>query len=154
MSLEYERKLEAEIDRELKALPEIAAPSTLIARVMATIELRAALPWFRRAWHTWPGSLQGLFLVTMLALFGGICFGGWEASHTATFSLAVHKVGDWFSGFGAIYTTLNALAGAIVALIKQVNSVVLVAFLFAAGLGYAIFLGLGTMYVRLAFAKR
>jgi len=154
MSLEYERKLEAEIDRELKSLPDVAAPSTLVARVMAAIELRAALPWFRRAWHTWPGSLQGLFLVTMLALFGGICFGGWEASHTATFGLAVHKVGDWFSSFGAIYTTLNALAGAIVALIKQVNSVVLVAFLFAAGLGYAIFLGLGTMYVRLAFAKR
>jgi hypothetical protein len=39
-------------------------------------------------------------------------------------------------------------------LIKQINSTVLIAFLIAAGLGYAIFLGLGTMYVRLAFAKR
>jgi hypothetical protein len=90
----------------------------------------------------------------MFALFGGLCFGGWEASHTATFSLAVHKIGGWFSGFGAIYTLLNALAGAIVAMIKQVNSGILMAFLCAAGLGYAIFLGLGTMYVRLAFAKR
>ena len=154
MSLEFEKKLEAAVDRELKALPEIPAPTTLIARVMATIELRAALPWFRRAWHTWPGPLRGLFLVTMLALFGGICFGGWEATHTATFGLAVHKAGDWFSGFSAIYTALNALAGAIVALIKQINSVVLIAFLCAAGLGYALFLALGTVYVRLAFAKR
>jgi hypothetical protein len=121
---------------------------------MAAIELRAALPWFRRAWHTWPGSLQGLFLITMVALFGGICFGVWEATHTATFGLAVHKVGGWFSGLVAIYSALNALAGAIVALIKQINSTVLIAFLIAAGLGYAIFLGLGTMYVRLAFAKR
>jgi hypothetical protein len=154
MNLEYEKKLEAEIDRELKALPEISAPTTLISRVMASIELRAALPWFRRAWDTWPGPLQGLFLVTMLALFGGLCFGGWEATHTATFDLAVHKVGGWLSSLGAIYSAVNALTGVIVALIKQINSAVLMGFLCAAGLGYAIFLGLGTMYVRLAFAKR
>lgn len=154
MSLEYEKKLEFEVDRELKALPEITAPATLVSRVMAAIELRVALPWFRRAWHTWPGSLQGLFLVLMVALVGGICFGVWEGSHTATFGLAVHKVGGWFSGLSAIYTALNALAGAIVAMIKQVNSTVLLAFLCAAGLGYALFLALGTMYVRMAFAKR
>jgi len=80
MNLDYEKNLEVEIDRELNALPEIAAPARLIARVMATIELRKALPWFRRAWHTWPGPLQAVFLVTMLALFGGICFGGWPLS--------------------------------------------------------------------------
>jgi len=154
MNLDYEKTLEAEIDRELKTLPEISAPGTLISRVMARIELRAALPWFRRAWDTWPGPLQGVFLVAMLALFGGLCFGGWEASHTATFGLAVHKIGGWFSGFGALYSALNALAGAIFAMIKQINSAILIGFLFAAGLGYAIFLGLGTMYVRLAFAKR
>ena len=154
MSLEYEKKLELEVDRELKALPEFTAPATLVSRVMAAIELRKALPWFRRAWHTWPGSLQGLFLITMVALVGGICFGVWEGSHTATFSLAVHKVGGWFSGLSAIYAALNALAGAIVAMIKQVNSGILMAFLCAAGLGYALFLALGTMYVRMAFAKR
>ena len=154
MSLEYEKKLEVEIDRELKSLPEIAAPATLVSRVMAAIELRKALPWFRRAWHTWPSSLQGLFVVTMLALIGGICFGGWEASHTATFGLAVQKVGGWFSSLSALCTAFNALAGAIVAMIKQVNSTILIAFLCAAGLGYALFLGLGTMYFRLAFAKR
>src|SRR5215470_10468591 len=154
MSLEYEKKLEVEIDCELKSLPEITAPATLVSRVMAAIELRKALPWFRRAWHTWPGSLQGLFVVTMLALIGGICFGVWETSHSATFGLAAQKVGGWFSGLGAIYTALNALAGALVAMIKQVNSTILIALLCAAGLGYALFLGLGTMYFRLAFAKR
>lgn len=154
MSLEYEKSLEREIDHELKSLPEIPAPARLIARVMATIEKRAALPWFRRAWDTWPGPLQGVFLVAMLALFGGICFGAWEGTQTATFSLTVHKVGGWLSGFEAIWTTLNALAGAIVALIKQVNSAVLIGFVCAAGLGYGLFLALGTMYVRLAFAKR
>src|SRR6266481_5203723 len=154
MSLEYENRLEVEIDRELKSLPDVAAPATLVSRVMAAIELRRALPWFRRAWHTWPGSLQGLFVLTMLALIGGICFGVWDVSHTATFGSAVHKVGGWFSGLSAIYTALNALAGAIVAMIKQVNSTILMALLCAAGLGYALFLALGTMYVRVAFAKR
>ena|SRR5436190_2205366 len=154
MSLEYERKLEVQIDRELKSLPDVVAPTTLVSRVMAAIELRKALPWFRRAWDTWPGTLQGLFVVLMAALVGGICFGVWEASHTATFGLAIHKVGGWFSGLSAIYTALNALAGVVVALVKQVNSTLLIAVLCAAGLGYALFLALGTMYVRLAFAKR
>ena len=154
MSSEYEKKLEVAIDRELKALPQVPAPGTLVSRVMAAIELRKALPWFRRAWHTWPGSLQGLFLVTMVALFSGICLGVWEASHTATFGLAIHKFGGWFSGLSALYTALNALAGAVVAIIKQINSTVLMALLCAAGLGYALFLALGTVYFRLAFAKR
>ena len=90
----------------------------------------------------------------MVALFSGICFGVWEASHTATFGLAIHKFGGWFSGLSALYTALNALAGAVVAIIKQINSTVLMALLCAAGLGYALFLGLGTVYFRLAFAKR
>jgi len=154
MSLEYENRLEVEIDRELKGLPEIAAPARLVSRVMAAIELRKALPWFGRAWHTWPGSLQGLFVALMAALVGGICFGVWEGYHSAAFGSAVHTVGGWFSGLSAICTALNALAGTIVALIKQINSTVLIAFLCAAGLGYALFLGLGTMYFRLAFAKR
>jgi hypothetical protein len=154
MNLDYEKKLEVEIDRELKSLPEIPAPARLIARVMATIEKRAALPWFRRAWDTWPGPLQGVFLIAMLAVFGSICFGAWEATQTATFSLGIHRIGGWLSGLGAMWTALNALAGVIVALVKQLNTAVVVAFMIAAGLGYAIFLGLGTMYVRLAFAKR
>jgi len=154
MSSEYEKKLEIAIDRELKALPEIAAPVTLVSRVMAAIELRKALPWFRRAWHTWPGSLQGLFIVTMVALFGGICFGVWDVSNSATFALAVHNFFFNDTATTEIYTAFNAVAGAIVAMIKQVNSRILMAFLCAAGLGYALFLALGTVYFRLAFAKR
>src|SRR5689334_1458839 len=129
MSFEYEKKLEVAIDRELKSLPDVVAPATLVSRVMAAIELRKALPWFRRAWDTWPGSLQGLFVVLMAALVGGTCFGVWEGTHTATFGLAVHTVGGWFSELSALCTALNALAGAVVAMIKQVNSTILMAFL-------------------------
>jgi hypothetical protein len=121
---------------------------------MATIEMRAALPWFRRAWHTWPRPLQGLFLITMLGLFGAICFAALGVTHTAVFTQGVQKVTGWFSSLGAIFTALNALAGAIVAVLKQLNTAVVMAILIAAGLGYAIFLALGTMYFRLAFAKR
>ena len=39
MNPEYEEKLAAEIERELKALPELKAPSTLLRRVMKTRRL-------------------------------------------------------------------------------------------------------------------
>ena len=40
MNPEYERKLEAEVNRELQSLPQLSAPSTLISRVLTAIEQR------------------------------------------------------------------------------------------------------------------
>ena len=154
MNPDYNKQLEAAISRELKALPELAAPAVLASRVMAAIEQRARVPWYRRSWQTWPVALQAASLVVLLALFGGLCYGGWELSQAEATTLALHRVGEWFSGLSMIGNTFNVLVSAAVLVVKKLGTGFIVTCLVAAGIGYAVCVGLGTVYFRLAFAKR
>jgi hypothetical protein len=154
MNPDYDKQLEAAISRELKALPELAAPGALANRVMAAIGQRARVPWYRRSWQTWPVALQAASLVVLLALFGGLCLGGWHLSQTETVSFALRRVGEWSSGLSTIGNTLNVLVSAAVLVVKKLGTGVIVTCLIIVGLGYAMCVGLGTVYFRLAFAKR
>jgi hypothetical protein len=154
MNPDYDKQLEAAISRELKALPELSAPGTLASRVMAAIEQRARVPWYQRSWQTWPVALQATSLVVLLALFGGLCLGGWQLSQTGTATLALHGVGEWFSGLIVIGNTFHVLVNAVLLAVKKLGTGVIVACLAVAGAGYAMCVGVGTVYFRLAFAKR
>jgi hypothetical protein len=154
MNQDYDKQLEVAISRELKALPELAAPTALASRVMAAIEQRGRLPWYRRPWQTWPVALQAASLVVLLVLFGGICLGGWRLSQTGTAMVALHRVGGWFSGFGVIGNIFNVLVNAAVLVVKKLGTGVIVACLVVMGTGYAMCVGAGTVYFRLTFAKR
>jgi hypothetical protein len=149
-----DKHLESEISRELKALPPLTAPASLVNRVMAAIEQRANVPWYQRSWQTWPRSLQAAALVTLLVLFGGLCFAGWELSHAETMSKTSHRIGHWFSGLYTIGNVFKILADSTALVVKKMGTPFAVACLAAAGLGYAVFLSLGTIYFRLAFPKR
>ena len=154
MNPDYEKRLEVEINRELKALQELAAPPALANRVMAAIGQRARVPWYRRSWQTWPAAWQAASLAVLLALFGGLCIGGWELSQTRTATLALHRMGEWLSGLSMVGHTLNVLANAALFAVKKLGTGVIVACLVAVGTGYAMCIGAGTVYFRLAFAKR
>jgi hypothetical protein len=154
MNPDYDKQLEAAISRELKALPELSAPTALASRVMAAIEQRARVPWYRRSWQTWPAALQAASLAVLLALFGGLCLGGWQLSQTGTATLALHRAGEWFSGLGVIGNTFNVLVNAAVLVVKKLGTGFIVACLVTVGTGYAMCIGVGTVYYRLAFAKR
>ena len=154
MNPDYNKQLEAAISRELKALPELTAPAVLANRVMAALEQRARVPWYRRSWQTWPMALQAVSLVVLLALFGGLCLGGWQLSQAEATTLALHRVGEWFSGLSMIGNTFNVLVSAAVLVVKKLGTGFIVTCLVAAGIGYAVCVGLGTVYFRLAFAKR
>jgi len=153
MNLDNDKQLELAISRELKALPELAAPASLANRVMTVIESRLDVPWYRRPWVTWPVALRMASLATMLALFGGLCLAGWELSQTETTLQAMHRAGQWLSGLNMIGNLFNILAGSVALVMKKLGTVFIIACLVAAGLGYAICISLGTVYFRLAFAK-
>ena len=154
MNSNDDKQLESAIRRELKALPELTAPASIANHVMAAIELRQNVAWYRRSWTTWPAALQFTALTAMLALFGGLCFAGWELSHAQTVSQMAHRVGQWFSSLSTVGNLLNILASSVALVVKKLGTPFIVACLVAAGLGYAIFLSLGTVYFRLAFGKR
>jgi hypothetical protein len=154
MNSNYEQQLESEISKELRALPELEAPSSLANRVMTALEHRSRVPWYRRSWQTWPVAWQATSLVAMLVLFGGLCVAGWELSQTEVTMLAVHRVGQWISGFSVIGHTLDILANSALLVVKKLGTGFIVGGFVIGGLGYAMCMGLGTVYFRLAFAKR
>jgi len=154
MNLNDENRLEAAIDRELKALPNRRAPATLASRVMATLEQRAALPWYRGAWQTWPLPLQAAAMLVLLAAFGGVCFAGWQFVHTPAFAAVSREVVGLFGLFGTIWKTINVLLGAVVLAFKSLGPAVVIGCVATVLFGYAMFVAFGTAYVRLAFARR
>jgi hypothetical protein len=55
--------LEKLIDRVCREQPALKAPATLSARVLAGIERRSALPWWRRSFTHWPVPVRAAFIV-------------------------------------------------------------------------------------------
>jgi len=153
MNSDYNQRLETEIDRELKKLPELTAPATLTARVMAQIEKRSVLPWYRQAWPAWPKPARVLALGAMLALFGGICFASWRLYHGPEAGLAVQTMAGWFSGLAVIWNALGVVAGAAILTLKKLGNVFLIVCLAIVAFNYFACVGLGTVAVRFALAR-
>jgi len=149
-----EKQLEAAISRELKALPNLRAPRSLAAHVMATIEQRQAVPWYRLAWQDWPLPLRAIAGLVLVASFSGLCFLSWQFVRTPDFAAASGKVGSLFAGCGVIWNALGVLKNALLLVVKNLNPAILIGCGVALALGYAMCLGLGTVYVRLGFARR
>lgn len=154
MNANHDQDLEAQIDRELKSLPPLGAPSTLVPRVMAVIAEREAAPWYRRPWPTWPPALQTAAFAILLAMFGGLCFGGWQLSHTAGATALAKQLGSVFSVLNAVWSACGALANAGAGFIRHLGVGVLSAFVAVIVFCGAACLALGSVCYRLAYARR
>ena len=154
MNAEYEKQLEAGIRRELNALGELEAPPEIARRVMRIIEQRAAAPWYRREWQTWPLALQAGSLVGLLAAFVLLCYETSQLAHFATLTPAAHEVSGWFSLADAVWHAVNVLASALGLAFHSLSPAVLIGSAVMLLFCYATCLGLGTIYWRLAYARR
>ncbi len=153
MNSDYDKQLEADINRELNNLPDLAAPDSLVNRVLAAIDRRSKRSWYPLSWQTWPAAMRWASLAAMLMLFAGLCVGGWKLSQTESIMLVTHRLGDWYSALNTIGDTLNVLVGSGILVLKKLGTGFMIACLFGLGLGYAMCVGLGTLYVRLALSK-
>jgi hypothetical protein len=154
MNPEYEKQLEEAVRRELNTLDELQAPAGLAQRVMRAIELRAAAPWYRRAWQTWPVPLQIASAAVLLAAFGMLCYGSWQFTQTTMFASASHTAGGVLDFFGLVWRTVCLVASSIVLAVKSLGPVVIAGITMVLLAAYAVCVGLGTVYVRLAFVRR
>lgn len=88
------------LSRRLKAVPGLKAPASLLPRVMAAAAQRGALPWWKRAWWTWPvparAAYAGLlaFPAVLVLAWAGPAVHGWAAGLGAGSLLA----GAWRLG--------------------------------------------------------
>jgi len=154
MDLNYEKRLELEIDRELKGLPDVPAPATLGRRVMAAIESARTVPWYRRSWEFWPRPAQVVTLGTMLLFFGALCFELWQLERYAAVSRVGHEVGGWLAWAGAVWNAAKTVLAALVLVVRNFGTWILLAGFSALALAWGMFLGLGTICFRIAFVRR
>lgn len=64
----HQLELEARIHRELRQLPDHAAPATLAPRVMAGLRAQAQTPWWHRSFWAWPKPVQAAFVILLALL--------------------------------------------------------------------------------------
>ena len=65
-------ELQRRIERELKSLPALRAPDTLLPRVLAAVRHWADRPWYARAWFTWPMWWRVASAAVLLVVLAGV----------------------------------------------------------------------------------
>jgi len=150
MKPNHDQKLEARITRELKSLGDLPAPAGLAARMLRAIEQRQSVPWYRRAWTTWPVALQVASVIVLVAGFAGICWLGGDVSQSASATVAAQKNSGWFAQVGSFWNLLRVLGETLAAVVGNMGKGTLIAIGLLLATAYAACVGLGTAYVRFA----
>ena len=154
MNPEFEERSAAEADRLLKELPELAAPASLAPRVMDAIRRRAAQSWRGYAWENWPRFWQAAVLAGLVMLFSALLLTATNVVHIPVFAMAGHQLTTWAADAGAAgHVLLDVLNAAILA-VKHLGTTIIFAALAVAIVAYVSCVGLGTLCVRYAFARR
>jgi len=147
MNPQQEQQLEASVRRELDALGELTAPPALANRILQAVGQRAVVPWYRRAWPTWPLSLRLASLVGLLGASAGLGFGAWELANTLA---GQDSVSRWLTDASALWRVLGVLGDIVRTSFSRLDSKILgagFALMFATGVACV---GLGSACVRLA----
>src|SRR5882672_6398337 len=80
------KQLERVIHRELRTLPDLKAPETLVHRVMLAVHARERAVWWQRPWLTWPFGIQLCSLVVLLVSAGLVSYlvgAAWDGVNAA-----------------------------------------------------------------------
>lgn len=151
MTPEFDPKLESLLDAELKKLPPIAAPASLLPNVMSAIAARARLPWWQRAWWDWPLTAKAAFLLLALAIVGAFSSGGVMLDEGV--SNYSQQVVERFGPFASLWETVLTILNAVRSVLEKIGQPLLLYAATFIGLLYLTCLGLGTACVRFALKR-
>lgn len=152
MNPKHENRLEAMIDRELKQLPELKAPETLMPKVMMRLAAKAATR--KAGWQSWSKPMQWLSLAGLTLFFGALCWGAWVLLQSPEVSAAEQRVHSWYAGATLLWAAFGTVFQSLLLALRQLGTGYLLGLAAAALIGYAFVVGLGTVYLRVAFARR
>ncbi len=106
--------LEKFIHQTLRSLPDRRAPRSLESRVLAAIEARASLPWWKQSFAQWPIAARCVFILlsgglVKVALMATVwAVGGFQSSGLAT---AVATQFSWVEAItGGVRGTVESFA--------------------------------------------
>jgi hypothetical protein len=148
MNPKDERELEALVGQELRQLPDLLAPGSLVHRVMLAVHQREALPWYRRSWPAWPAALQVVSILLMAVFAGGLMALTIYPSWVPGLETAGGLMGDWLQTAAYWLAQGFALIKACFITSKALGREILVFALILAVLGYLATVGILTFCYR------
>ena len=153
MQNEREDKLAERIQRELDRLPLLNAPASLLPRVMAAVEARVHLPWWRRSWSTWPTGYRVLFLLVSVVLAAGCAYGLSVVGEDVSFPSLKTAVSGSFAFLRPVWELVLALGNALVLVVRSGGPLLLWVLGLTVTAVYLASVGLGTLCYRVATNK-
>jgi len=154
MNEQNEKQLEQLIHRELRKLPELPAPQTLVHRVMLAVHAKERQHWWQRPWLTWPlpmrvtSSALCVATVTALIYFGA---GAWQAAGIGN---PLDKIWQWVGSLSPLRDWLMTLVNAVVLVLQKAGQQYLLIALGVAVTMYLMCVAAGTACYRLPFNRR
>jgi hypothetical protein len=154
MNESNEKQLEQLIDRELRKLPELRAPETLVHRVMLAVHAQERQPWWQRPWLSWPRPARlvssALSCVTVVAL---VYFGAqaWQATGIGS---PLEKIWLWAASLEPLWDWVVALVNAVALVLRSASQQYLLIGLGIATSMYLLCVATGSACYRLAFSRR
>lgn len=146
--------LEKFIHQTLRSLPARRAPLSLESRVRAAIEARAALPWWKQSFASWPVAARVAFVIVsagvaklaiMAVVWAMAGFDGAQLTNAFSTQFAwIQTVSNVVDGIGSFCSTLY----------RSIPPLYLYGGLAFLGLMYAALFGLGAAAYRMLFANR
>jgi hypothetical protein len=150
MNPEPDPELESLLDSELKQLSLVSAPPTLVRKVLAALEARAARPWWQRAWWDWPVTAQAAFFLLALSIVAAISTGGfWIDNSVSSYS---QQVSERLTPLASTWDTLSPLSNAGMLLWEKAQPLLFYGVILAGAL-YLLCVGVGTMFFRVALKR-
>lgn len=148
------RDVENFIHRSLTSLPDRRAPLTLEARVLAEIDRRAALPWWRRSLAHWPAPARGAFIVVSAAAAALLVAMSMALVRNAGAADAAGEVASRFAWLVVVRETFTALAGGGGSVFGAIPALWIYGALAAFAACYATLIGVGAAAYRAYFVRR
>lgn len=149
-----EKELEELLHLELRRLSDRPAPATLIPRVMSRIQAKSLVSWWQRPCLTWPALAQAVSILLLCGLVGAIRFWFGDSSLHWNLNQVPESAIGWLSPLSGIATGLATLLKALVIVTQQAGQFFWLAALSVSLLAYLSCLGVGTVFYRLAFARK
>jgi len=117
MDSREQQDLEKFIHEQLRKLPDNPAPADIVGNVLARIEARKNLPWWKRSFVDWPRTIQSVFIVTLSVLLGLLVYIAAIPAEQFSLSALVTRIQS-LSWVGELF---NALAGSLLLIVKNMS---------------------------------
>jgi hypothetical protein len=151
---EYQDRLERLIDDELKRLPPVQAPESLLERVIAAIEEERGKPWWQKPWTAWPRGVQSFFIASLFGLGASLVYALSHASTGASAQWISLKMAGPSAALDTAFNVFVTLFNAFFLLLQTAAGSWLIVAVASITILYAASVALGVAWFRVALSRR